>query len=92
MTLRICLLLVASWLAAPALGQTPTPDEESSAEAEAAAETGTEAPEPAVDEDEEAEELPDIDIWAEDAAEEEDVFIPTERVSADANIAYPADI
>ena len=90
MTLRICLLLVASWLAAPALGQTPTPDEESAAEA--AADTGTEAPEPAVDEDEEAEELPDIDIWAEDAAEEGDVFIPTERVSADANIAYPADI
>jgi hypothetical protein len=86
MTLRICLLLVACWLAAPALGQTPTPEEESAAEAE------TEAPEPAAGEGEEAEELPDIDIWAEDAGEEEDVFIPTERISADANIAYPADI
>ncbi len=88
MTLRICLLLVACWLAAPAYGQTPTPDEEPAAEAE------TETPEPAAeeDEDEEAEELPDIDIWAEDAAEEDDSFIPTERVSADANIAYPADI
>jgi hypothetical protein len=88
MTLRICLLLAACWLAAPALAQTPTPDEASAAE--------TEAPEPAADEsgdeDEETEELPDIDIWAEDAAEEEDVFIPTERISADANIAYPADI
>jgi hypothetical protein len=84
MTLRICLLLVACWLAAPALGQTPTTDEETAAE--------TEAPEPAPEEDEGAEELPDIDLWSEDAADEEDVFIPTERVSADANIAYPADI
>ena len=84
MTLRICLLLVACWLAAPAPGQTPTTDEETAAE--------TEAPEPAAGEGEEAEELPDIDIWAEDAGEEEDVFIPTERISADANIAYPADI
>ncbi len=90
MTLRICLLLVACWLAAPAFGQTPPADEETAAEAETEAET--EAPEPAADEDEEAEELPDIDIWAEDAAEEDDSFIPTERVSADANIAYPADI
>ncbi len=86
MTLRICLLLVACWLAAPAFGQTPPADEETAAEAE------TETPEPAADEDEEAEELPDIDIWAEDAAEEDDSFIPTERVSADANIAYPSDI
>ena len=87
MTLRICLLLVACWLAAPALGQTPTPDDEAVAEAETEAET--EAPD--AEENEAAEELPDIDIWAENA-EEDDVFIPTERVSADANIAYPADI
>ncbi len=79
MNMRIALLMLAVGLAGPVMAQTPDPEEEdaSAAPAEAA---------------EEEEALPDIDIWSEDAADEEDVFIPTERISADANIAYPADI
>lgn len=38
------------------------------------------------------EELPEIDVWAEDADADDDVFIPTESISADSSIAFPADI
>ena len=36
--------------------------------------------------------LPDVDVWAEDDDSEDDVFIPSESISADASIAFPADI
>ncbi len=80
MSLHIALLLLALGLAGPVVAQTADADEEDA----------TEVPAEAAEDDEEA--LPDIDIWSEDAADEEDVFIPTERISADANIAYPSDI
>lgn len=50
--------------------------------------------EPTADEEssETAEELPEIDVWAEDAEDKEDVFVPTESISADASIAFPSDI
>ena len=78
MKIAIGLLLLA--LAGPAAAQTPPADEEPAAAQDTAPET---APEEA---------LPDIDIWSEEDADEEDVFIPTERISADSSIAYPADI
>ncbi len=79
MNMRIASLLLAAALAGPVTAQTADPEEEDASEAPAEAA-------------EEEEALPDIDIWSEDAADEEDVFIPTERISADANIAFPADI
>jgi hypothetical protein len=36
--------------------------------------------------------LPDIDVWAEGDDSEDDVFIPSESISADASIAFPTDI
>ena len=91
MSMRTGLLMLALCLVGPVVAQTPTPDEEEALDIvpEAAAEASEEATAAA---DEEEEELPDIDIWSEDAADDEDVFIPTERISADSNIAYPADI
>ena len=77
--------LLAFALAAPAMAQTPPPAEAPAAETEAG---DAEEAAPAGDE----ETLPDIDIWSEDADQEEDVFIPTERISADSSIAYPVDI
>ena len=89
MTQRLMPLLLAVLLAGTAGAKTPPPEEAEEASSEQPAE-------PAAEEAEEAEEdeapLPDIDIWSEDAADEDDVFIPTERISADSNIAYPADI
>lgn len=32
------------------------------------------------------------DVWARDEAEEEEIFVPSETVSADSAIAFPADI
>lgn len=32
------------------------------------------------------------DVWATDQADEEEVFVPSETVSADSAIAFPADI
>lgn len=32
------------------------------------------------------------DVWARDQAEEEEIFVPSETVSADSAIAFPADI
>ncbi len=81
MRTRLGLLwLAALAMAAPLAAQTPPPEEDRE-------EPAAESPAP---EDEEA--LPDIDIWSEEAADEDDVFIPTERISADSSIAYPADI
>ena len=40
----------------------------------------------------EAEALPELDVWAEDGDSDEDVFIPSESISADASIAFPTDI
>lgn len=81
------LWLLALAAAAPAAAQTPP--------AQAAQEPAAETPSPEETQTQpaaEEEALPDIDIWSEDAADEDDVFIPTERISADSNIAYPADI
>ena len=83
MTQRLMLLLLALLLAGTAGAQTPPPEEAEEATSEEPAATPAE-------EDEAP--LPDIDIWSEEAADEDDVFIPTERISADSNIAYPADI
>jgi hypothetical protein len=42
-------------------------------------------------EDDDETELPDIDVWSlED--EDDDIFVPTESISADASIAFPVDI
>lgn len=46
---------------------------------------------PAEEEPAPAEELPEIDVW-EDAEADDDVFVPTESISADASIAFPSDI
>ena len=42
-------------------------------------------------EDDDETELPDMDVWSlED--EDDDIFVPTESISADASIAFPVDI
>jgi len=77
----------------PVLAQTPVdPDETAAqetaveiAEPETADETDGEA-----DEVEEVE-LPDIDVWSTED-QDDDVFIPSESISADASIAFPVDI
>ena len=80
-TLLACLLL---GLAGPGLAQEPPPEPEAppAAEEQAAAEAG---------EAEEAE-VPEIDVWSEEAMEEDDVFIPSERIRADSSISFPVDI
>ncbi|UCC14564.1 MAG: hypothetical protein JSW21_00925 [Gammaproteobacteria bacterium] len=40
----------------------------------------------------EDEPLPEVDVWAEGSDSEDDVFIPSESISADASIAFPTDI
>jgi hypothetical protein len=85
------------------LAQTPARQEEPVLEATVdettVAETGDETSEEAKDEeakdeeakDEEKVELPDIDVWSSED-EDDDVFVPTESISADASIAFPVDI
>ena len=78
-----------------ALAQSPPAEEPEPAvegAEEAAAEAADAEPEEAAAEAEPEEEaLPDIDVWAEEP-EDDDGYIPTERISADSSIAYPADI
>jgi len=52
-------------------------------------ETGDETSE--VIEDEDETELPDIDVWSVED-EDDDIFVPSESISADASIAFPVDI
>jgi hypothetical protein len=76
-----------------ALAQTPArleePALETAVDETAVAETGDETSEEA--KDEEKVELPDIDVWSSED-EDDDVFVPTESISADASIAFPVDI
>jgi hypothetical protein len=85
----ICLFLV---FACNGLVLAQTPAEQVPAETvdeTATAETNDETDEAA--KDEEKVELPDIDVWSTED-EDDDVFIPTESISADASIAFPVDI
>ena len=41
---------------------------------------------------EDGEALPEIDVWEDTEGAEDDVFVPTESISADASIAFPSDI
>lgn len=79
--------LLAALLMGCILGMTPTVAQES---ADPADDRPAQETEPAAQADEEA--LPEIDVWAEDADTDDDVFIPTESISADSSIAFPADI
>jgi len=36
--------------------------------------------------------VPEVDVWAEGEDAEDDVFVPTESISADSSIAFPSDI
>ncbi len=36
--------------------------------------------------------LPEIDVWDETQETRDDVFIPSESISADSSIAFPSDI
>ena len=75
-----------------ALAQSPPAEEAEPAVEGAEAAAADAEPEEAADEAEPEEEaLPDIDVWAEES-EDDDGYIPTERISADSSIAYPADI
>ena len=90
------LLLLTMLVGAPVLAQAPPEQEpvtEAETETEAEAEAGEEAEEPAEETvaEEEEPELPDIDVWSEED-QDDDVFVPTESISADASIAYPVDI
>ena len=35
---------------------------------------------------------PEVDVWAEEEDAQDDVFVPTESISADSSIAFPSDI
>jgi len=76
-----------------ALAQTPVEPDETAAQETvvktAEPETADETDEAAAEEEEV--ELPDIDVWSTDD-QDDDVFIPTESISADASIAFPVDI
>ncbi|MGI9264108.1 MAG: hypothetical protein ACR2QU_04210 [Gammaproteobacteria bacterium] len=76
-----------------AFAQTPAEQEEAVAQETTVESAGPEAVEEADDEAAEEEEvaLPDIDVWSEED-QDDDVFIPTESISADASIAFPVDI
>jgi hypothetical protein len=83
---RIFVLALLAWLfsTVPALGQEPQAEE---------SETPPQAPQSsATSKAESDDELPEIDVWAEDGPQETDVFIPTESISADSSIAFPSDI
>jgi hypothetical protein len=88
----ICLFLVFA-CSGLVLAQTPVKQEEAALEdtvdETTASETSNETSEEA--QDEEKVELPDIDVWSMED-EDDDVFIPTESISADASIAFPVDI
>lgn len=81
----VAFLLGAIVAAAPAMAQEQPPETPGSASEEA-----SEA-EPVADKEAE-EELPEIDVWAEDGDADDDVFIPSESISADSSISFPADI
>jgi hypothetical protein len=36
--------------------------------------------------------LPDIDVWEDTEEGKDDVFVPSESISADSSIAFPSDI
>lgn len=87
--------LLALMAGGNALAQTP-PADDPDRTVEGAEELSAEEPEIKPEEtageaEPEPEALPDIDIWAEEP-EDDDGYIPTERISADSSIAYPADI
>jgi hypothetical protein len=77
---RILIVALLAWLAGSpvSLGQEPKTGE-------------VEQVQPA-DEDKATESLPEVDVWAEEAEQESDVFVPTESISADSSIAFPSDI
>jgi hypothetical protein len=84
------LLLLAPLVGAPVLAQAPPEQEPVSAAESEAVEEAEEAAEETVAEEEEPD-LPDIDVWSEED-QDDDVFVPTESISADASIAFPVDI
>ncbi len=38
------------------------------------------------------EDLPEIDVWEDTEEGKDDVFVPSESISADSSIAFPSDI
>lgn len=84
---RILLAIVLGTILGAGQVLAQEPSEPASAGADAASE-----PEGQAEEDQDEEELPEIDVWAEDADRDDDVFIPTESISADSSISFPADI
>ena len=74
-------LLVGLLSSVGTLAQEPADQETKTAEQDAALQEDKQPPS----------ETPEIDVWAEDD-DSEDVFVPTESISADASIAFPADI
>ncbi len=84
------LLLLTMLVGAPVLAQAP-PEQEPVTEAEAEIEEEAEEPAEETVAEEDELDLPDIDVWSEED-QDDDVFVPTESISADASIAFPVDI
>lgn len=81
--------MLIAWLALAAgiaYAQEPPP-EQSTPAAEQAEPPAAEQPQAAEEQD-----VPDIDVWSDEAMEEDDVFIPSERIRADSSISFPTDI
>lgn len=93
-TATLLILLVSS--PGVALAQTSPPEAEEDEQAEAQVQEQEAQEQEAQEQEAEpsesvADELPEIDVWAEDD-DDQDVFDPTERISADSSIAFPVDI
>jgi len=81
-------LLAALWAPAAVFAQEAQPGKEQPASQEQPA--GEEPAQGASAAGKEA--LPEIDVWEESEEGKDDVFVPTESISADASIAFPSDI
>jgi hypothetical protein len=84
--IRILIVALVTWL----LGSGVNLAQETGAEPPAEARQDTEAS--GAGDENSGEALPEIDVWAEEEADESDVFVPTESISADSSIAFPSDI
>ena len=84
---RIFIVPLLIWLSVSgvALGQEPQTEPPAQARQDEPAPAGE-------DSADSGEDLPEIDVWAEEDAEKSDVFVPTESISADSSIAFPSDI
>lgn len=88
--MHLAVLLTALAVSAGALAQEA---QSSQAEVQSQSQQEETQPQPTADSPKsDKEQLPDIDVWEDTGKEDEDVFVPSESISADSSIAFPSDI